>query len=814
MITLKIKDIEVIQSVQKLGRHESRIPLLQDKLSYIRYYLTSDCANLILINARLRIFAQQNGSWCHVKTLPCLQTLPVFNDENVNVHQLRKDWKKSLNFKLPHNFFSDESLSSNDSVRLKFELCDIDTKNLNEETQCKDDSSTEHTVVNEFVFHEQIVLNVRAVAYRYEDRETGLIYEPSEGEIRVIQEYVQNVFPVSKLNWSYVTVDAPRGFHQLRRVLNRSERSDERIDKVYTFLFQHLLALRNQDISFDPSPRPEDGVRRDSFWPDNTLYLGILSDPHNQIIGSAMDSPAFPTPHVVAFSGTEPYGEIGAHELGHMLGRLHPGIPHKKVHGKIIGQKRQLVDADYEQNHELGFISKGTNEVQSPEEILLGLDAQFEMSHPKVLQYNEYYDLMTYRYPKWISEFTYNGLLCRLSQIQSDSLKKESEEKFYWNVIGEYNLITKTAKINYVLASSFDVNKLPEGTYIQCDQTGEVLPNIQDEFKLTLQYREFVPPPDDPDNDETPGETELSDPQEIYLRRNLLHSDNSSFVGVFQHTICTSNRYRPPQEITLSLNYNPIDIYDPGNRDNPTDAIVELLLKLITFLNISPMPWQKVLPQLEAVPSGETESNSHDQTQGENREKDRIYLEYSVDDNAFFLSFNWLVLKDPERDCLSKFEEFLIEVKLLNIPVVTTIQFKSNLENEISGEVEKWQTVYVSKRLKEKIWISPDFSVALSSDKLSNKIFPPYPKTVNKISRINGAPYFEDLGIRFRVCISFAGFDFILYDSGEHTRYEEWTKGNTIKIEAFGSKGSEGINFYRPHNAETRKPEIYYRPSQ
>ena len=226
-------------------------------------------------------------------------------------------------------------------------------------------------------FLPEVTMHCRVVAYRYTDPESREVYTPSKGEIEVIRDYVEKAFPVTRLCWSSVTIDAPRSFNRLRAVAAPAAHTDEQVDRVYMALMQHLLALRNQDISQNAtslSSMPDSEARGCEFSPA-TLYMGVLNDPSGRFGRSSMDSPKFATPHVVAFAEGQSDGQMAAHEFGHILGRLHPGIPSKLVHGRL-GQTDQYdqfesnggcqSDGEARQGddiaHRMGYISKETKE--------------------------------------------------------------------------------------------------------------------------------------------------------------------------------------------------------------------------------------------------------------------------------------------------------------------------------------------------------------------------------------------------------------------------------------------------------------------
>ena len=797
MITIKIMGIEIIQSIQNLN---NKMPLVQDKLTYIRFYLSSDKDEILKINAAMKVSiidAQKNTH--ELTTVYNIQ--PAFlthENKSDDIHARRLCWDKSLNFKLPQNFLTTHKKNSNDLLSVKFELDKTQIKSINDKQSLgkinlvHSDPKKPLEIIGEF---HRVDVNLRVVAYRYTDVQTGEIHEPSHGEINVIKDYVESAFPISKLNFSTITIDAPREFIQPIEVLQRSERTDEHLDKVYTFLFLHLLAIRYQDISFSPihtQPHNNDKAATQADpWEPNTLYLGVLSDPGSQIVGSAMDSPGFVTPHVVAFCGAVSYGELGAHELAHMLGELHPGIPDQDIHGNYLGQKNQI-DSNARAKQRvisnnidpLGRISnsQGTNNA------IVGLDSQIKSSMPILLSGNEYYDLMTYRYPKWLSAYTYEGLFLQLSALSN--LKNEPAEtgEYYWNIVGDYNLVNKTAKIHYMLKSEYPLEKPKiQSRSEPGESSASDTDALAEKFDLQIQYAR-----QDPGDTSGRHDYKLNEPEEIYLRRSLSKSDNSKFVGVFQHTLRT-NDYWPPKCLTLSINGNKVDVFDPGNESGLVKKLVQELIDLNTAR-------QNDSPSSMTKPSDNSDQH-----------KDNIQLKYSVDKGGFYLSFDWLNLSkmhdsDPGKTSTVDIGDLFYKTIFYELPIITTIQMKANWNKKsamMPAASSRWQTVAVTSRLQEEYWISPDFTLALSSHDEGEKLLPPYNTRRENINEFRKS--FKHLGIRFRVCITLMGEGLVIFDSEKYDPIKNISNNPGVSIECFGSKGLDQTNFYHPYTIDCCK---------
>jgi hypothetical protein len=120
-------------------------------------------------------------------------------------------------------------------------------------------------------------------------------------------------------------------------------------------------------------------------------------------------------------------GSYAAHELAHMLGRLHPGYG--------PGQSREDPHFPREYQGKLSSDLEGHH----------GFDVGDATQSPRVLPFDQWYDLMTYFDALWVSAYTYKGLLQRLRQEEAQLAMNIAEEE-YLHVIGTYSFADKEAK--------------------------------------------------------------------------------------------------------------------------------------------------------------------------------------------------------------------------------------------------------------------------------------------------------------------------------------------------------------------------------
>ncbi|MDH5356091.1 MAG: hypothetical protein OEY09_16735, partial [Gammaproteobacteria bacterium] len=551
---LRIRNIEVVQTVQNT-LHD--VPLIAGKRTYVRVYIAPDpsIAGLPIAGELCAI----NDACKVTSTFPAIEHSQL--DQEISTHQQRLDWSRSLNFLLPQNFW-DCSPPAPISFELTRAWCIAPNGERVEFTNIADEEN--NTRVD---FVKDPEMHCRIVIYRYQDGDNQRLLQPGSGEVAAIQHRVENIFPVAAVNWSSIIISAPDEFRALEAISQNNTSSDEQTTLALVKLFNHLQVIREQDILHGRDP--------------GTLYLGLLSDPTGRLGGAAMDSPQFAAPHTVAISSTDSDGQLGAHELAHALGCRHPGIPDIKLHGRDIGQRRET-DAE---NHSLhGYLSENLD--TSTGEIHLGLDARYGTASPAVLAHDQYFDLMTYRHPQWISAVTYSNLHRRLQESRKANYSINPKASKYWTVIGEYDLIRKTGRIHYLGPTKY-LTPVPESIN-------------QPLLKLAWHIDEF-------------GSRQAEVP--VYIK-DLEKLDGSRSIGVFQHTLTTEKELK-------SLGHT-IDSNGP-------------LKLLIGELVVDQIGGQDIETTSNAIDELISQLVSRRQTS----EPSLLALSYSVEDDAYYIDYQW-----------------------------------------------------------------------------------------------------------------------------------------------------------------------------
>lgn len=527
MYTVRVAGIEIVQAIQNA---ENEVLLIAGKRTFARVYLQqTDPSIKTHITGTLTVGSPGPGA----SEIKSTGSVPLCGLSYPSVDSQRLHWSQSLNFELPA-----QVLKGTVTVTLT-RLTD-----LRDGTDLSFDVDAERQGASvDVTFEDAPELRCKCIAIRYVDPTTGEPLEPLPEELDSIRTFAGTAFPIAKLHWSSVSVEAASAFQRLIDVEQPTLDRQAHVHLALSVLFRQLLAIRNQDLWSN------DG--REEL---RTLYLAVLSDPTGDFGGAAMDAPDHPAPHTVAVASLDATGELGAHELAHALGRKHPGHPRLERHGPEIGQRRE----DKKYPYKYGFISAPQNQKSAH----LGLDFRIRGGTPRVLRSNRWFDLMTYRSPKWISCYTYAGIFERLRKQQEAEFEVESESS--WTVVGEYDSHRVTGKIWYVLPARYRT-PVPKGAYGETSTQG-----ARQDATIHLAC--------DPSTKEGKGD-ELGVPHPVYVQSPGV-SDIPARKGVFQYTIEHSE---PPARVRLLVGEHEVDRYESDDPDRLFDAIGPLVETIQEF---------------------------------------------------------------------------------------------------------------------------------------------------------------------------------------------------------------------------------------
>jgi hypothetical protein len=412
MIQVKILGQEMVQVIQNL---ENETELVPGKPAVLRIYLEyGKLPRDTELDVQLEI--ANKGPSGQPAIIPGRVRLSANGLSAIGPQ--RKPYRSSLNFRIPGDLVSEPMLLGLTEV-------------------------TPDTNVDKSLFKPnlkflpgELTLNLRTIGIRFcEDnsfltgsktpksagrRGLNKTYQPDIRSIREFESLANRCLPVSTLNASHITIDAPRHFKPPFPVSPDTEQSRDRNDQIQieriTALHAFLMAVRSMD------------VERGSF--DDTYYSAMLGGPTGNLRGEASEVAVQNDDQYagnVAVSLADAEGYYGIHELGHLLGMLHPGNP--AIVADDNGRKRSDIYVGQEKEDKTDNINGLLNDrppgspnagdpLNDIDEKLrfVGLDTGDNTHSIQVKHYSDYFDIMTYRYNLWISNYTFAKLVDKLSR--------------------------------------------------------------------------------------------------------------------------------------------------------------------------------------------------------------------------------------------------------------------------------------------------------------------------------------------------------------------------------------------------------------
>jgi hypothetical protein len=401
---IKILGIEVVQSIQNLGH---TIPLLAYKQTMVRVYVRPTHLGVdmpITGTLELRRGEEEEASEIRSESVFQLRSLDIGDDDRSYLDRQRRFVDRSLNFRLGPDQIREGA------VRLRLKQV--------APTLHGDPGVSFQEVEVEVHFERGPVLRVRAVGLRVRDPRTGTLHAPKQSHFKALRSFLERAFPVSSIDWSEITVAAATGFEPPYSGGQTSIANPGPVwQKKFDIACAHLMAIRAQDVDSGLDPR--------------THYYGMVYHPNDFFVGAVSNVPDSPRPDIIGIGPAEfEDGSYGAHELAHTLGRLHPGF--------CEGQSAE--DTDFPASYR-GRLSDSHEDDQHH-----GFDIGDSIDQPRVLPFDEYYDLMTYCHPLWVSAYSYKGMLQRLREEE----KVVPEKGEYLQVIGLYDLEKIEGALSYV----------------------------------------------------------------------------------------------------------------------------------------------------------------------------------------------------------------------------------------------------------------------------------------------------------------------------------------------------------------------------
>lgn len=380
--------IEVSQAIQNLD-HDVR--LIAGKRTVVRVYLKPDgLPRNVRVRGEILI---SRGPTTPARHVVSKNVVSLKETGHPNLAEQRRDAELSLNFELPKRGVGPLLVQLNRIIPAT-RGDDIPISNPDE--------------TREVAFESAPPLRIRVLGLRFTDDRTEptQTFAPDAIHFEYLKSFLTRTYPVPGLEWSQIVVNAGADIKP-PFASDPPLNNDPVWAAVAGRVIVRLQLLRQADVNSGRDPR--------------THYYGLVADDSGFFRGRASRVAATADPSVVAFGpagNPSNYASLdwdddasfgdwyGAHELAHTLGCRHPGC-----RASPTGPSRQGRDPLSSYPHALGRLSDANEDcvgfdTGDPE---LGLPMR---AYPR----DTSSDFMTYCDDQWISRHTYDELLARLRQ--------------------------------------------------------------------------------------------------------------------------------------------------------------------------------------------------------------------------------------------------------------------------------------------------------------------------------------------------------------------------------------------------------------
>jgi hypothetical protein len=396
--------IEVTQAVQDLGES---VPLVANKRTLVRVYLGVPSGSLT-VEGELRVRRKPGTPWIKVPSMGVAQLDGSRKGTTLADLRSRRD---TLNYSL--NFLVPGKLRQQGNLLLRLQK--VREVGTGRPVQVNDSIGTRTAT-----FVAGPPLRLRVINLRYTMGTPPVTHVPTAGDLANLQSWLRRAYPVPDVVFASVTVNA---------------------NAAPPFTSGHanaqVAAIRALDMAGGGDQR--------------THYYGYVSDGGFFMRGSAAGIPGVPDPATVASGPTGSntwgwdndgsYGDwYGGHELGHTVGRFHPGFC-----GESADDPSYPFTAGQLANADDAFVG-----------IDLG-DATLGIA-PVALPGTAWHDVMTYCPTQWLSSYTYQGVRDRLAAeaalfpgaVPAGAVSGAVPGDPLVHVAGVVNLTKNSATIDYV----------------------------------------------------------------------------------------------------------------------------------------------------------------------------------------------------------------------------------------------------------------------------------------------------------------------------------------------------------------------------
>ena len=358
---VRVDGVEVVQAIQEVG---GAVPLIAEKRTYVRVYLGAP-SSAISVRGELRVARRANGPWTKVSSFGTANLDATRTGSTLaQLRSRREDLSFSLDFRVPKRFTRPGTLW--------FKLGAVRNASNGHAVQV-----TNPLGPRTATFLRSPKLRLRVINLRYSTGSPPVQFAATESDLEHLESWLTRAYPIPEVEFSSVRVNATAPWP-----FNSGQANAQ------------VAALRALDVAGGRDP--------------GTHYYGIVSDGGGFMRGSANAIPTTPDPSAVASGPTGPstfgwdidgsYGDwYGGHELGHTVGRFHPGFcnGNSSDDAAYPFANGQLANAD----GAFTGLDVGDSE--------LGITAS-------ALPGAAWHDVMTYCAFQWLSSYTYVGVRNRL----------------------------------------------------------------------------------------------------------------------------------------------------------------------------------------------------------------------------------------------------------------------------------------------------------------------------------------------------------------------------------------------------------------
>ena len=364
-LPLHMEGIEVTQAIQ--DRNHS-VALIAGKRTVVRVYLSCVASRPVKVRGSITVSHASGSS----TTVPTVKTVTLDPAVSGDVNAMRNDAALSLNFVLPDAFTAEGVLT----------IALAGVQKVNSGTAMVVERATPLSVR----FLAGSPIRVRILGLRYITGAPPRSFAPSDRDFNMLVSWLRRAYPVTQVISTRAILDA----------MATPPFENDHFTDVNACNAQ-LAAIRRLDVSGGTDRR--------------THYYGMVSDGDGAagcfLKGQAAGIPKKPDPGTVATGPTGSsqypwdadgsYGDFyGGHEIGHTLGRRHPGFCDNQMQddSKYPYKDGQLANTD---GSFVGF-DVGDASLNLPMAALPG---------------TTWHDVMTYCDFQWVSNYAYEGIRVR-----------------------------------------------------------------------------------------------------------------------------------------------------------------------------------------------------------------------------------------------------------------------------------------------------------------------------------------------------------------------------------------------------------------